>query len=302
MQRSRAGSRTESGRGSPIPTRDYSEERGGGSRGGSANGSANNSQSNLLSGINTSNEVDKEMVLMALSSSSSTASIVFNNMAKNNSSKDDDVEEEEDVLNSNLAIAALALGEDEDDENDTPDSKKANKNSSNSPTKSSFVEPTDSKTTESKTTESKINLPVTTTLATIHSSTNTTANATIPATPHSSGTTPPTNSANSPSNPALYTPPHNTVVLSHINLQRILPNHMINTRLRSSSSSSHTNSPSRLGNKVPSSASIRDFFELIFSKSQLESECIIMALIYIERLMKKTKGRLCLRYNNWKSM
>lgn len=32
----------------------------------------------------------------------------------------------------------------------------------------------------------------------------------------------------------------------------------------------------------------------------MESECIIMCLIYIERLIKVTKGRFCIRYDNWR--
>jgi hypothetical protein len=60
----------------------------------------------------------------------------------------------------------------------------------------------------------------------------------------------------------------------------------------------HPPSPS----KIPSIGTIRDFFLLLFSKSQLESECIIMSLIYIERLMKETRGKLCIRPNNWKAM
>ena len=53
---------------------------------------------------------------------------------------------------------------------------------------------------------------------------------------------------------------------------------------------------------VPTLATVKEFFTLIFSKSQLESDCIIMALIYCERLVKETKGRLCIRYDNWRSM
>lgn len=37
---------------------------------------------------------------------------------------------------------------------------------------------------------------------------------------------------------------------------------------------------------VPTLATVKDFFTLVFSKSQLESDCIIMALIYCERLVK----------------
>lgn len=54
--------------------------------------------------------------------------------------------------------------------------------------------------------------------------------------------------------------------------------------------------------KVPSFKVVKEFFNLVFSKSQLESECIIIALIYCERLVKETKGRLCIRFDNWRSM
>jgi hypothetical protein len=54
--------------------------------------------------------------------------------------------------------------------------------------------------------------------------------------------------------------------------------------------------------KVPALSEVKEFFTLIFSKSQLESECIIIALIYCERLVKETRGRLCIRYDNWRSM
>jgi hypothetical protein len=53
---------------------------------------------------------------------------------------------------------------------------------------------------------------------------------------------------------------------------------------------------------VPSLATVKEFFTHIFSKSQLESDCIIMALIYCERLVKETKGKLCIRYDNWRSI
>ncbi len=54
--------------------------------------------------------------------------------------------------------------------------------------------------------------------------------------------------------------------------------------------------------QVPSLSTVKDFFMYVFSKSQLESDTIIMALIYCERLVKETKGKLCIRYDNWRSM
>jgi len=53
---------------------------------------------------------------------------------------------------------------------------------------------------------------------------------------------------------------------------------------------------------VPSLNTVREYFKNIFSRSQLESECIIMTLIYIERLIKCTTGRLYIRHDNWKSI
>ena len=64
-------------------------------------------------------------------------------------------------------------------------------------------------------------------------------------------------------------------------------------------------SPTRrqsLMESVPSLNTIREYFKSIFSRSQLESECIIMTLIYIERLFKCTTGRLYIRHDNWKSI
>jgi len=52
--------------------------------------------------------------------------------------------------------------------------------------------------------------------------------------------------------------------------------------------------------KVPALEVVVGFFRQIYKKSQLESECIIMALIYCERLIKDTRGRLCIRYDNWR--
>ena len=54
-------------------------------------------------------------------------------------------------------------------------------------------------------------------------------------------------------------------------------------------------------NSIPSLNTIVDFFKLIYSKSQLECECIIISLVYIERLVKKTQVRFVLKHNNWRS-
>ena len=53
---------------------------------------------------------------------------------------------------------------------------------------------------------------------------------------------------------------------------------------------------------IPSLQLIEDFFRKIYDKSQLESECIIMTIIYLERLIVKTKGKLRIHNDNWKPM
>jgi hypothetical protein len=53
---------------------------------------------------------------------------------------------------------------------------------------------------------------------------------------------------------------------------------------------------------MPSLETITEFYRSVFEKSQMEHECIIITLIYVERLVKATKGRLCIRYDNWKSI
>lgn len=53
---------------------------------------------------------------------------------------------------------------------------------------------------------------------------------------------------------------------------------------------------------VPSLDVLHSFYRTIFNKSQMEPDCIIMSLIYVERLLKKTNGGIRLRYSNYKSV
>lgn len=70
--------------------------------------------------------------------------------------------------------------------------------------------------------------------------------------------------------------------------------------IHESSSPNRTNLPEK--EVIPSLNTIKEYFNNIYSRSQLESECIIMTLIYIERLIKCTTGKLCIRHDNWKSI
>ncbi len=52
----------------------------------------------------------------------------------------------------------------------------------------------------------------------------------------------------------------------------------------------------------PTLDDITTFYRDIFYKAQMEADCIIMSLIYVERLIKKTIGKLRPRATNWRSL
>lgn len=53
---------------------------------------------------------------------------------------------------------------------------------------------------------------------------------------------------------------------------------------------------------IPSLDEVTRFYRDIFYKAQMETDCIIMSLIYVERLVKKTGGKLRPRAQNWRSL
>ncbi|KAK1935135.1 Cyclin-Y-like protein 1 [Phytophthora citrophthora] len=53
---------------------------------------------------------------------------------------------------------------------------------------------------------------------------------------------------------------------------------------------------------VPTLSEIASFVKHVFSRAQMESECIIMSLVYVERLLKNTSGCLQLRGENWRRL
>lgn len=55
-------------------------------------------------------------------------------------------------------------------------------------------------------------------------------------------------------------------------------------------------------NPNPTLDDVTTFYRDIFYKAQMEADCIIMSLIYVERLIKKTGGRLRPTATNWRSL
>lgn len=53
---------------------------------------------------------------------------------------------------------------------------------------------------------------------------------------------------------------------------------------------------------APSLEDITHFYRDVFGRAQMESDCIIMSLIYVERLVKVTEGALRPRTTNWRSI
>ena len=60
--------------------------------------------------------------------------------------------------------------------------------------------------------------------------------------------------------------------------------------------------PDSIESCVPSLDEITAFYSDIFRRSQMETDCIIMSLIYIERLIKVTVGGVRPRIGNWRSL
>lgn len=60
--------------------------------------------------------------------------------------------------------------------------------------------------------------------------------------------------------------------------------------------------PESIESCVPSHEEITAFYSDIFRRSQMETDCIIMSLIYIERLIKVTVGGVRPRIGNWRSL
>lgn len=53
---------------------------------------------------------------------------------------------------------------------------------------------------------------------------------------------------------------------------------------------------------IPSLDEITFFFRDVFNKAQMEADCIIMSLIYVERLIKETNGGVRPHPTNWRSI
>jgi hypothetical protein len=53
---------------------------------------------------------------------------------------------------------------------------------------------------------------------------------------------------------------------------------------------------------VPTLEEVSSFYRAVFRRAKMESDCIIMSLIYVERLIKKTNGLLRPRPENWRSI
>ena len=54
--------------------------------------------------------------------------------------------------------------------------------------------------------------------------------------------------------------------------------------------------------RIPSLEEITYFFRFVFNKAQMESDCIIMSLIYVERLLRATNGGVRPNGRNWRSL
>mmetsp|Transcript_3127 Transcript_3127/g.1870 ORF Transcript_3127/g.1870 Transcript_3127/m.1870 type:complete len:264 (-) Transcript_3127:25-816(-) len=54
--------------------------------------------------------------------------------------------------------------------------------------------------------------------------------------------------------------------------------------------------------EIPTLDEITDFYRFIFKKAQMENDCIVISLIYVERLMRETNGGVRPNMKNWRSV
>jgi len=59
---------------------------------------------------------------------------------------------------------------------------------------------------------------------------------------------------------------------------------------------------SRRSARLPTREAIFSFLQDVFVKAQMEKECILMSFVYLERLLKATRGGLTLNELNWKGV
>jgi WW domain len=83
---------------------------------------------------------------------------------------------------------------------------------------------------------------------------------------------------------------------------KIFNDHESDQSVSSASGSIRQSRKSKAAPVVPSLDEITKFYRDVFFKAQMEADCIIMSLIYVERLIKKTAGRLRPRSTNWHSL
>ena len=67
-------------------------------------------------------------------------------------------------------------------------------------------------------------------------------------------------------------------------------------------SQQHKSGGARPTYRNPSLEEVTKFYRDVFYKAQMETDCIIMSLIYVERLIKRTNGGLRPRASNWRSL
>jgi hypothetical protein len=67
-------------------------------------------------------------------------------------------------------------------------------------------------------------------------------------------------------------------------------------------SQQHMSGGARPRYRNPSLDEVTKFYRDVFYKAQMETDCIIMSLIYVERLIKRTNGSLRPRASNWRSL
>ena len=84
--------------------------------------------------------------------------------------------------------------------------------------------------------------------------------------------------------------------------KRILSRPMASAMILASETGIETLSFDQIEASVPSLDEITNFYRDVFRKSQMETDCIIMSIIYVERLIRMTNGGVRPTIKNWRSI
>ena len=90
------------------------------------------------------------------------------------------------------------------------------------------------------------------------------------------------------------------VLRAHMAAAAAAPPRDREVRARSGEFAAFQDDDEKSSDAIPTAQRLTAFYRDVFSRGQMEVECIVTSLIYVERLLKAGRGRIKLRPANWR--